>query len=81
MISSDEMKDIFKIVKSLEDSVLLLKGVNERIKNEAKEESLCASLLGDMLLNKGVIRAGEGTARVGHGSKGSSLKRSSLKKF
>ena len=81
MISSDEMKDIFKIVKSLEDSGLLLKGVNERIKNEAKEESLCASLLGDMLLNKGVIRAGEGTARVGHGSKGSSLKRSSLKKF
>ena len=43
--------------------------------------SLGASLLGDMLLGKGVIRAGEGTARVGYGSNGSSIKKSSLKKF
>ena len=36
IISSDEMKDILEIVKSLEDSGLLLKGVSETIKNEAK---------------------------------------------
>ena len=34
----DEMKDIIKIVKSLEDSDLLLKGVCETIQNEAKEQ-------------------------------------------
>ena len=32
------MKDILKIVKSLEDSGLLLEGVSETIKNEAKEQ-------------------------------------------
>ena len=93
-ISNDEMEDILKIVKSLEDSGLLLKGVNETIKNEVKERKggflsmlLCtlgASLLSDILLGKkgkGVIRAGEGTAKVGYGSKGSSIKRSSLKKI
>ena len=31
------MEDIIKIVKSLEDSGLLLKGVSETIQNEAKE--------------------------------------------
>ena len=35
--SNDEMKDILKIVKSLEDSGLL-EGVSETIKNEAKEQ-------------------------------------------
>ena len=32
------MEDILKIVKSLEDSGLLLEGVSETIKNEAKEK-------------------------------------------
>ena len=36
--------------------------------------TLGASLLGNMLAGKGVIRAGEGTATVGYGSKRSSLK-------
>ena len=36
--------------------------------------TLGASLLGNMLANKGVIRAGEGTIRAGYGSKRSSLK-------
>ena len=94
VISNDEMEDILKIVKSLEDSGLLLKGVNETIKNEAKERkggffsmllgTLGTSLLSDILLGKkgkGVIRAGEGTAKIGYGSKGSSIKRSSLKKI
>ena len=35
-ISNDEMKDTLKIVKSLEDSGLLLGRVNETIKNESK---------------------------------------------
>ena len=58
IISNDEMKDILKIVKSLKDSAIQLKGVSETIKDEAKEQhggflsmllgSLGASLLGDM---------------------------------
>ena len=85
------MEKILKIVKSLEDSGILLKGVSETIKNEAKEQkggflsmllgTLGASLLGDMLFGKEVIRAGEGTAKVGYGYKGSSIKRSLLKNF
>ena len=79
------MEVILKIVKSLEDSGLLLKRVGETIKDEAKEQKrrflsmllgiLGASLLGNMLSGKGVIRAGEGTARVGYGSKRSSFKK------
>ena len=83
IISNDEMGDILKIVKSLEDSGVLLKGVSETIQNEAKEQTgrflsmllgtLGASLLGDLLskglLGKGVIRAGEGAIRAGYGSK------------
>ena len=85
IISNDEMKDILEIVKSLEDPGLLLKGVSETIKNKAKEQKvgflsvllgiLGASLLGDMLTGKGVIRAGEVTARVGYRYKRSSLKK------
>ena len=37
IISNDEINDIIKIVKSLEDSGLLLKGVTETIQNELKE--------------------------------------------
>ena len=83
IISNDEMKDILKTVNSLEDSVLLLKGVSETIIDEAKEQkrgflsmllgTLGASLLGNMLAGRGVIRAGEGTAKVGYGSKRSSF--------
>ena len=66
------MEDILKIFKSLEDSRILLNGVSETIKNEAKQQkggfasmllgTLGASLLGDMLFGKAVIRTGEGTA-------------------
>ena len=79
IISNDEMNDILKIVKSLADSGILLKGVSETIKDEAKEQkggflsmllgTLGASLLGNMLAGKGVIRAGEGTIRAGYKSK------------
>ena len=65
------MNDIIKIVKSLENSGLLLKGVSETIQHEAKEQrggflsmllgTLGASLLGNLLTGgKGVIHAGEG---------------------
>ena len=79
IISNNEMNDILKIFKSLEDSGVLLKGVSETIKNEAKEQkggflsmllgALGASLLGNMLAGKGVIRAGEETIRACYGSK------------
>ena len=36
-ISNDEISDIIKVVKSLEDSDLLLKGVTETVQNEVKE--------------------------------------------
>ena len=88
IISNNEMYDILKTVKSLENSRVLLRGVSETIQHEAKEQrggflgmllgTLGASLLGDVLSKdfsgKGVIRAGEGTIRAGYGSKGSSLK-------
>ena len=38
IISNDEMEDIIKIVKPLEDSGLLLKGVTETVKNEVKNK-------------------------------------------
>ena len=79
------MKDILKIVKSLEDFGLLLEGVSETSKNEAKEQNggflsmslgrLGATILRNMLAGKRIIRAGEGTARVGYGSKKSSLEK------
>ena len=82
IISNDEMDDILKIVKSLEDSGLLLKGVSETIQDEAKEQrggflsmllgTLGASLLGDVLSKglsgKGVIRSGKGVIRAGEGT-------------
>ena len=87
IISNDEMDDILKIVKSLEDSGVLLKGVSKTIQHEAKEQrggflslllgTLGASLLGDVsskgLSGTGVIRAGEGTIRAGYGFKRVSL--------
>ena len=71
IISNDEMNDIIKIVKSLENSGALLKGVSETIQHETKEQRggflsmllgiLGASLLGNLLTGgMGVTRAGEG---------------------
>ena len=64
------MKDIIRIVKSLEDSWLLFKGFTETIQNKAKEQreeflsmllgTLGASLLGDILTGRGIKWAGEG---------------------
>ena len=74
------MKDLIKIVKSLEDSGLLLKGVTETVQNEVKEQkggflsmllgALGASLLGNILTGKGIHRAGKGKGiyRAGEGT-------------
>ena len=72
IISSDEMEDIIKTVKSLEEFGLLLKRVIETIQNAAKEQkgvflsmllrTFGASLLGNILAEKGVIRAGDEAA-------------------
>ena len=79
IISNDEINDIIKIVKSLEDSGLLLKGVTETVQNEVKEQkggflsmllgTLGASLLGNILTGQGINRAGEGIVRACYGNK------------
>ena len=81
IMSNDEMRDIIKIVKSLEGSGLLLKGVTETVQNEVKEQkrgffstllgTLGASLLGNLLTGKGIYRAAKekdkGIVRAGYG--------------
>ena len=69
IISNEEMNDVMKIVKSFEESGLLIKGVSETIKNDAKEQkggflgislsTLGASLLGNLLAGKGTVRVGQ----------------------
>ena len=64
------MNDIRKIVQAIEYSNILLKGVTKTIKNEIKEQkgeflsmllgTLGASLLGNLLTGKGIVRAGSG---------------------
>ena len=74
-ILNEEMNDIMKIIKSLEESGWLIRGVSKTIKNEAKEQkggflgillgTLGTSLLGNLLTGRGIIRAEEGTVRAG----------------
>ena len=78
IVSNDELEDIIKLVTSLEDSSLLLKGVIETIQNEAKEQkgeflsmllgTLGASLFGNILAGEGANKAEEGTVRAFYGS-------------
>ena len=72
-----------KIVQALEDSNILLEGVTKTIKNETKEPkerflsmllgTVGASLLGNILAGKGLVRAGSGNkngkgiVRAGYG--------------
>ena len=75
IISNEAMNDVMKIVKSLEESGLLINGVGKTNKNEAKEQkggflgmligTLGANLLGNLLTGKGSIRAGEQIIRAG----------------
>ena len=65
IISNEEMNDIMKMVKSLEESGLLIKGISKTIKNEAKEQNggflnmllgtLSSSLLQNVLTGEGTI--------------------------
>ena len=67
------MNDITKIVQALEGSNILLKGVTKTIKNETKQQkggflsmllgTLGASLLGNLLAGKGIVRAGSGNKK------------------
>ena len=73
IISNEEMNDIMKIVQTLEDSNILLKGVTKTIKNETKEQkggflnmllgALGASLLGNVISGKGIVRTGSGNKK------------------
>ena len=38
-VFNEEMNDIMKIVKSLKDSCLMIKGVSETIKDKVKEQN------------------------------------------
>ena len=77
------MNDIIKIIQVLENSNILIKGVTKTIKNEIKEQkggflnvvlgTLGASLLGNLLTAKWILRAGsrnkkgKGIVRAGTG--------------
>ena len=75
IISNEEMNNIIKINKFLEETGLLIKGVSEAIKNQERGKkggflslllgTLGASLLGNLLAGKSTIRVGKGTVRSG----------------
>ena len=81
IISNVQIEDIIKIVKSLEDSDLLLKGITETVQNDVKKQkggfvsmllgTLGASLLGDLLTGKKAIATsqGRGLNRAGKGKR------------
>ena len=91
IIEQEDTQDIMKIIKSLENSGILLKGVSKTIKNETKEQrggflsmllgTLGASLLGNLLTGgKGIMRAGDGIVCAGSGSIASRAKGDGSKK-
>ena len=78
IIEQEDVNDIMKIIEALENSGILLKGISKTIENETKEQrggflsvllgTLGASLLGNLLSGKGMMRAGEGIVIAGEGS-------------
>ena len=68
-----------EVIKSLVKDGIVLDGITETVKNEVKGQKdgflsmffgkLGASLLGNMLAGRGVLRAGEGTIRAVYRSK------------
>ena len=78
IISNEEMNGIIKIVKSLEEPGLLIKGIAETIKSEAKGQkggflgmllgTSGASLLVNFLAGQDTIRASEGRIRAPKGT-------------
>ena len=79
------MSDLMKIVQALQDSNIMLNGVTKTVENKTKEQkggflstllgTLGASLLGNLLSAKGIIRAGslnekeKGIVRAVYGNK------------
>ena len=67
------MNDIMKIIQAIEDSNILLKGATKTTKNETKEQkrgvlsmllgTLGASLLGNVLTGRGVVRTSSGNKK------------------
>ena len=60
IISDKDIEDLIKIVKSLEDSLLLIEGVTKSVQNEVKKEiggflSKLLGTLGAILLGKSAI--------------------------
>ena len=80
IISNNEMEYIIKIIKSLEDSGLLIERDTKTIQNELKEQkgeflsmllgTLVASLLGNLLTGRWIYRAGKGKGalKAGYGN-------------
>ena len=70
-ISDEEMNDIMKIVQTLKHFNILLKRVTKTIKNETKKKgflstllgTLGASLLGNLLSGKRIVRTGSGNKK------------------
>ena len=79
------MNDIMKIIQAFENSNILLKGVTKTIKIETKEQkgeflsmllgTLGASLLGNLLTGKGIVRAGSGNKKGKRNMKGKGIVR------
>ena len=73
-ISNKEINDVMKIVQALEDSNILLKEVTKTIKRTKEQKggflsmllgTLGASLLGNILAGKGIVRTGCGNKKMG----------------
>ena len=75
IICNEEMHDIMEIIKSLEESALLIKDVNKKKISKAKEQKgwflsvllglLGAVLLGNLLIGNGTVWTSESTVRAG----------------
>ena len=74
VILKEGMDDIIRIIKLRDNLGVLIDGVNETVKHEIKRQeggflrmllgTLGASILGNMLTGKSVIRAGKGVVKV-----------------
>ena len=75
IISNEDMDDVIRIIKSLENWGVLSYGVGDAVKHEIKKQrdrflgmlsgTLGAPKLVNMLTEEGVIRAGKGVVREG----------------
>ena len=75
VFSNEDLNEIMKIVKPLEESGLLMNGVSETVKNEVKDPkggfldklaaTLGASILENLLAGKGVVWGSDAVIRAG----------------